>query len=304
MSASGRLFDRYLMVDWSASNVPKRGKDSIWIRSLGVVDDRYDLIENPRTRTAARERVRAELCASVARRERVLVGFDFPYGYPRGLAEALGLSGLPWRAIWRYLSAAITDGPGNVNNRFEVASELNRRLVTHAYWGCPHGRELEYLSPRKDEVRYSFAADDVGLPEWREAELALRARGIHPQAVWKLLGAGSVGSQALVGIPVVAALRDDPDLQPFSSVWPFETRLPELESGRPTIVHVEIWPSIVDVGPAMLRDANAGKVRDQVQVEELALYLRARDEEGLLPDLFAAASPAAAEEGWIFGTAP
>ena len=41
----------------------------------------------------------------VAGGERVLVGFDFPYGYPAGFAAALDLTGPPWLAVWRYLVA-------------------------------------------------------------------------------------------------------------------------------------------------------------------------------------------------------
>jgi precorrin-8X/cobalt-precorrin-8 methylmutase len=302
MTAPDRLFDRYVMVDWSANGKPKRGKDSVWIRSLGTGDDRRDAIANPATRLAASDQVRDMLVASVARRERVLVGFDFAYGYPRGFAAALGLEGDPWRAIWEYLSTEIVDGPRNANNRFAVASEVNRRLVDHSFWGCPHKQVFEHLSYRKDRVRYPSTQGDAGLPEWRATERAFFAPGIRPQPVWKLLGVGSVGSQALVGIPVVAALRDDPELQRFSKVWPFETTVPELEPNKPAIVHVEIWPSIVDVRASMLAAANVGKVKDQVQVEELALHFRALDDDGRMRDLFAAAPDGSDEEGWILGT--
>ncbi len=74
---SSTLFDRYIMVDWSASNRRNRGKDSIWIRSLGTDDGPHDVIENPTSRMEARERIRELLRAAVSRRERVLVGFDF-----------------------------------------------------------------------------------------------------------------------------------------------------------------------------------------------------------------------------------
>lgn len=300
MTTPRRLFDRYVMVDWSANSKPKTGKDSIWIRSLGSTDESYDLIENPRTRVAARDRVREELAAAILRKERVLVGFDFPYGYPRGFARALGLSGLPWRAIWRYLSDSIVDGPDNANNRFAVAAGINRRLSHHTYWACPPAHSHENLSTRKDLVRYNDAVA-TALPEWRETELALKARRIHPQSVWKLHTAGSVGGQALVGIPVVAALRDDPELQLFSKVWPLETTVPELVPAQPAIVHAEIWPSVIDVTPAMRRPENVGKVRDQVQVEELATHLRALDENDQLRDLLAAGRAGADDEGWILG---
>lgn len=67
------------------------------------------------------------------------------------------------------------------------------------------------------------------------------------QEVWKLYGAGSVGSQALVGIPVVRRLRYDPRFHAFSRVWPFETgftRQPTPDGG-PSIVHAENFPGNV-----------------------------------------------------------
>ena len=295
------MFDRYVIVDWSANGKPKRRQDSIWVRSLGTVDDRHDTVDNPSTRVAARDLVRDLLVSAVARNERVLVGFDFPYGYPRGFAAALGLPGEPWRAIWDYLAAEIVDGPRNANNRFAVASAINGRIGHHAFWGCPRQRVFEHLSYRKDKVQYLVAPGEVGLAEWRESERAFLAAGIAPQPVWKLMGVGSVGSQALVGIPVVAALRDDPALRSCSAVWPFETAVPNLAPNHRAIVHAEIWPSIVDVGPAMQRAENAGKVKDQVQVEQLALHFRALDDGTVLRDVFAAAPSDATEEGWILG---
>jgi hypothetical protein len=250
----------------------------------------------------ARERVRELLRAAVSRRERVLVGFDFPYGFPRGFAAALGLHGTPWQATWAYLAAKIQDGSDNRNNRFEVAGEINARMAAHVFWGRPVTQDVEHLSRRKDAVRYLTEGTKVGLPEWRDTEAALRQQRRHPHSVWKLFYNGSVGSQALVGIPVVNSLRDDPQLQALSRVWPFEAGVPMSPMGTPSILHAEIWPSIVDVKPLMARPENDGKVLDEVQVEQLALTFRRHDAAETLADLFAAAPPEVAEEeGWILG---
>ena len=45
------LFDRYIAVDWSAANSPKRGKDSIWICEFGPEGQVPSV--NPPTRQAA-----------------------------------------------------------------------------------------------------------------------------------------------------------------------------------------------------------------------------------------------------------
>ncbi|MEO0660788.1 MAG: hypothetical protein AAFZ87_04555, partial [Planctomycetota bacterium] len=56
---------------------------------------------------------------------RVLAGFDFPFGYPAGVAQAITGSDDPF-ALWQWLEARIEDQEDGSNNRFEVAEEMNR----------------------------------------------------------------------------------------------------------------------------------------------------------------------------------
>jgi precorrin-8X/cobalt-precorrin-8 methylmutase len=116
--------------------------------------------------------------------------------------------------------------------------------------------------------------------------------------------AGSVGSQALLGIPVVAALREGAALRDVSLVWPFETgfSLDPVKIGTPAIVHAEIWPGIVRVDPGH-------GIKDAVQVRSLATHFFDLDVRGELERLFAAPDRLASEalrdvvneEGWILG---
>lgn len=290
------LFDRYVIVDWSASSSPKSGKDSIWIAVLDAGGS--VTTSNPPTRGRAEAFLRSMLIRSVANGERVLVGFDFPYGYPDGFAEALDLRGPPWRATWQLLAERIRDSPeSNGNNRFKVAAELNARVGTDLFWGRPTAKPLADLSHKRDRVVYRGPGDDAsGVLEWRAAESVLHGGGQHPQPVWKLFGNGSVGSQSLTGIPVVARLRDDPALAAVSTVWPFEVSVPAVPAGLPAIIHAEVWPSMIDI-PIV-----AGRVKDEVQVMTLAADFRNRDRAGTLAKAFEAVpSKARVEEGWILG---
>src|SRR5260370_27448583 len=97
------MFDRYVAVDWSASSSPKTGANSIWICNLGGAG--YPITTNPPTRGKAEEQLRDLLIEAIDDRERVLIGFDFPYGYPQGFAAALGLEGSAWRPGLRYLAS-------------------------------------------------------------------------------------------------------------------------------------------------------------------------------------------------------
>jgi hypothetical protein len=299
MSEDDRVtrFDRYITVDWSASNSPRTGRDSIWVGSLGSEGEAST--RNPSTRSLAESVVRRLLLDAVERGERVLIGFDFPYGYPRGFAAALGLAGTPWHSVWTELQRLVRDDwpTPNSSNRFQAASALNSRLAHHVYWGRPAPQLHPHLSTRRDIVRYRVEGEEVGLSEWRDVERSLQARHRYPQSTWKLLGAGSVGSQALTGIPVVSRLRRDPRLASVSQVWPFEVSVPDHPIGQSAIVHAEIWPSYIDI------PETAGQIKDQTQVVRLAERFRDEDRTGTLRDLFAAASASAAsgEEGWILG---
>ena len=88
------LFDSYLMVDWSANSKPKTGKDSIWWCLVERTEGKTDtvLTKNPSTRTQATDQIKLLLLEQTNKGNRVLVGFDFAYCYPKGLASQLGLA--------------------------------------------------------------------------------------------------------------------------------------------------------------------------------------------------------------------
>jgi hypothetical protein len=287
------------MVDWSAVSRPKTGPDSAWIAAGGRSGV---TLENPATRAEARGRVRELLRAAVADRRRVLVGFDFPYGFPRGLGRALELpSGHTWAwfRVWNELARAVEDDARNRNNRFSVASRLNERLGPGPgpFWMRPETAGTAALALTRPRFPYETSAGP--LPEFRETELALKARRLHPQSAWKLSGAGSVGSQALLGIPVVHALRFDPGLANISRVWPFETGFTAtaIPPRGPFVLHAEIWPGVFPL------DAREGAIRDAAQVEGLVMRLASLDDEGRLAPVLSPPGDAAAasEEGWILG---
>ena len=167
-----RLFSAYVIVDWSAASKPTTGADSVWI---GVMkrDVRFRLAFeafNLATRAEAEKKLAAILDDFKKRGEKALVGFDFPLGFPRGFADALKLAGdEPWRAVWTQIDRMVKDKPDNTNNRFGVASEVNRRITGGPVpvWGCPPKDALTTLQPTRPR---EHTADD--LPEMRHADLA------------------------------------------------------------------------------------------------------------------------------------
>ncbi len=285
------MFDSFVVVDWSAANLPRVGRDSIWIcRRCG---DEETLL-NPPTRHAAKTLLADCLAAALASGQRMLLGFDFPFGYPAGFAARLGLAGAPWRAVWDEIAALLTDDAGNRNNRFAVADDLNRRVSGGAFpfWGCPAAPPRAHL-----HGRHHRRHDSEGLAERRLVDLYIP----RAQPCWKLLGAGSVGGQALTGIPVVRALRDDPRWAGHAQIWPFESGL--AAPAPVPIVIAEIYPSLWAVAPA------PGEFKDRAQVRTVARWLAELDRAGALAPLFAGdpglTSPQRrrieTEEAWTLG---
>lgn len=293
-----RLFDAYLIVDWSAENGPKTGANSIWW-SLAEWKGRELVVgppANPPTRALARVAIADRVAALVADGKRVLVGCDFPFGYPAGLAAALGLAGPPWRAVWDLLAAEIQDAPTNRNNRFAVAAMLNRVGYGRAFpfWGCPARQAGEFLAPTKPTDR------GAGPAELRTAE----AFAPGASSPWKCAYPGSVGGQALVGIPVVRAWRDDPRLRALA--WPFETGLAPLAPGGWRVILAEVYPSMLKLADA------PGMVKDARQVDALARAFAGLDARGELAAQFSpppglqeeARLRAEMEEGWVLSPLP
>src|SRR5690606_35669053 len=152
------------------------------------------------------------------RGDRVLVGFDFNLGYPKGTAERLKLSGTPWSAMWKFIASNVVDKPDNTNNRYQVAAQMNRLMTDQPRppWGPPAHQAQRWLTTTKPPAG---AGDDI--PDFRATEDAARKGKLQPKSVWQMHGAGAVGGQTLVGIPAVRRLLESLDVS--GAVWPFGT---------------------------------------------------------------------------------
>jgi hypothetical protein len=170
----------------------------------------------------------------------------------------------------------VQDSAENQNNRFDVAAAINRQLAGQGpFWGCPKQEPRAGL-PSLKAVDYAA----LGLAEKRRVERE------NPPAkpVWQLLGAGSVGSQAILGVPIVHQLAQVTG----AAIWPFEP------PGDLTIA--EVYPSLL----ARAVRAVGDPIPDRAQVRLLARALWQLGHKGSLAPLFDV-PPEAREEGWILG---
>lgn len=268
----------------------KGSPNSIWwaVARDGIVDDPQTYV---RTRHDAIMCLAELVAAERKAGRRVLLGFDFPFGYPKGVARKLTGSASAF-ALWKWLAERIEDDERNRNNRFAVAAEINRIYPGDGpCWGRPeneaypevstHGNEREHPPRRRITEEYAKGA----------------------KTVWQLYYPGSVGSQTLLGLPALQRLRGTRALRGQVAVWPFEGGL---ELPHKPVVFAEVYPSLLR--NAVKKQARKGEAVDCTQVRVNARAFAALDAADGLAPLFGG-SPRlephqreqVEEEGWILG---
>lgn len=321
------MFDTYLMVDWSAAARPAKwppGADSIWWAA--VQGGHETVVAHEQTRSDAIAHLTRFLKKEVDEERSVLVGFDFAFGYPSGFAQKVTGKDSS-NKVWEWLSNEVVDDARNGNNRFSVAGDLNEILKRECgvedgpFWGYPEKKgRLNPGVPTHDP--YKKGKGDRPWPDgFGFAHLRVTDDAPGAKAVWQLFGAGAVGSQVLLGLPVLRHLRSKSSpLHGKCAVWPFETgfKKPDLTTGK-SVVLAEIYPSLLR--SAIEKYAGSREILDrtQVRLNALAFSLLGEQSEGL-DDLFVgptdgdikratrkSETPAAvrkriaSEEGWILG---
>jgi len=316
------LFDFYIMVDWSGGARRRGGRsDTIWIAHGPTIAD-APLTDSPFSRTEAIHLIHSLLVNEIESERRVLLCFDFAYGYPVDFAAALQSatgksdSDLPWLLVWQYLSEQIKDDegtapdakPSNRSNRFEVANQINARLsadpkVAGPFWCASPEAAYRYIPQNRPSEPFQ-TAQGYAVKGLRLADK--RARSGSP---FRLFGTASVGSQSLTGIARLHQLRNDPKLVAASVVWPFDTGWATKAKWLPKhvlILHAEIYPSV--------RDPLPDEIKDRGQVRAMWHWARDLDRENLLWCEFC--RPIEIEtgskedmaiqltEGWILGCSP
>ncbi|WGM30390.1 cobalamin biosynthesis protein CbiG [Brevundimonas sp. NIBR11] len=298
-----RLFDAYVIADWTAAEGKKLGENSVWI-GVAKRDVRFRLYtetHNVATRAEGEALIQSILADHKKRGDKVFLGFDFSLGYPVGTAARLQLTGTPaWTAMWKFVASNIVDKADNTNNRYQVAAKMNRLMTDEAWplWGAPTKQAQRWLTTTKPPQ----GSGDI--PEYRATESAVRRGKLQPKSNWQMHGAGAVGGQTLVGIPMVRRLLES--LGPSGAVWPLGTgwrALDAVDVEPLSVLIAEVWPSMWPITVA------EGEFKDQAQVRATAEHFALMDERGELSAAFgpkkgadeALIAQVENEEGWILG---
>ncbi len=267
-------FDTVCVIDWSAGNDtgPRPRKDAIWaglVRGGAEAEPVY-----LRNRSLAGRWLEGLIEAECAAGRRLMVGFDFPFGYPEGFCAAIVGPGSPLD-LWDFYADNLADEP-RANTRFQLAGALNARFPgVGPFWFNGLKVDVPHLPRTKAERDGRH-----GQRERRTTEA--RANGAF--TCWQMGGAGAVGGQAMTGMAMLSRLRArfGADVR----VWPFE------EPGGP-VVFAEIWPSLL----AGAVRAEGDPIKDRAQVRLLARAL-SRLSPGELSAMMSVEAPV---EGWILG---
>ena len=287
------LFHTHVVVDWSARSKPgpkNPTKDSIW---WGVARIAGDIeVEEPkyvRTRHEALDGLACLIATELDAGRRVLVGIDFPFGYPAGVAEHL-TGKASAMALWNWLAAQIKDAPDNDNNRYDAAAAINDAYPgLGPFWGRPSSWNYPAIP-----IRASARTCQERHPAERRV-CDIRATGA--KTVWQLAYSGSVGSQMLLGLPVLKRLTEDPRIRGRAAIWPFQTGL--RTPAAPAVI-AEVYPSLLREQVRARR--RKGEILDSAQVRVNAEAFARLDAGGGLAPLLAGAPCLTAEERWVVET--
>ena len=274
------LFDTYIIVDWSARQSPSPMKpeaNAIWVATAHRTDTTVTT-QYLRTRSQTYDYLTQSIKEALANCRRVLVGFDFPLGYPGGFAKRLTGEASALQ-LWNWLYERVSDARNNNNNRYDVAEDINRchyASVKGPFWGR-HSSWSDWLYEGVPTRRPAWSKT---LPDrFRLTECVAQEAGFPIKTVWQLTGNGSVGSQVLLGLPFLKRLKAHSCFRDHASVWPFETdlRVPDVP-----LVIAEVYPSLL--GSKVAERLANGEIRDEVQVSVTAEAFARLDSDRRLSD--------------------
>ncbi len=356
-------FERFIFADWSANAKPKTGKDSIWVASCtreniqnisnGKFCDNLSPYKKENNNISNREKflkfssvvdfsTRGEILDFLkeileqdhGKNKKTLIGFDFGFGYPHRVYKNDEI-GKTWCALWKNLCDDICDEDyKHYKNckkeypypHYKLASRWNEEHEL-CFWG-KNSKQKKYIAPhvssKKDEAKLRMYGknDEEGLGEFRITDERVRWSGVKSQ--WQLYGAGSVGSQSLLGIPYAYALRKHLNKNKIKTkVWPFETEFADKLEDFGVLMCEVHFAAICRVQERIARKIDALQCqsksselpknypRDKIQVEEMCRFFAEEDEDEIFLQKFLKVDcscvskddkdTAQKTEGWILG---
>ena len=253
---------RVVAVDWSGDRSAAGQRKKIWA-GVWTADpthrDRAAMNGAPGvyggTMTLEGGRTRAEvaewLMEMAGETPRMVVGFDFCFGFPEWFVKGeMGCEDGP--AFWELVAR-------EHGERWLAAECEESAVLGEGGCGGDGKRPAEFSGEQLHRMLRATDIDCKIAAVIPEAERAARVKGITPKSVFQIGGSGSVGTASLRGMPVLKRLREA-----GFAVWPFDE--PALREGRPLVVE-------------MYTRLNTGAVRKSNAVARAEYLLRKRRED-------------------------
>jgi len=201
-------FDYFVGVDWSGSGRSWQKGLQVAIAEPGVVAPSLRRGHGPRGQWS-RETLALWL-GELVQKKRVLIGFDFAFGFP-AVDRTLCNTSLNWE----YVENLCKHDGNFYGGKFFKALDAAHTCLVNSPW---HKRGICYEAKR-------FRATEVA---------ASKTPGATPQSVFNAIGPAQVGPSSISGMRTLLYLQKDYSAQ--SLIWPFE----EVDDSRSVIV--EIFP--------------------------------------------------------------
>jgi hypothetical protein len=240
---------RVVAVDWSGRVDAAGQRRHIWAGIwTASADGGQVTLEAGRTR----EELAAWLMEMAQETPRMVVGFDFTFGFPAWFMEELGIASAP--AFWQ----VVADGQGE--------RWLHEDCEDGRFWGRAgsrrHGKKPEEFCGEHAHRMLRRAETVLKVrAEMTDPLQMAKIAGIAPKSVFQIGGAGSVGTASLRGMPGLLVLRSS-----GFKIWPFDK--PELKK-TPMVVEIytRLMTGAVNKSSEVARTAYLAKKR-----KENALY--------------------------------
>ncbi|MCE5278856.1 MAG: ATP-dependent helicase [Planctomycetaceae bacterium] len=296
-----RVFERYIMADYSGAKSKTSQRDKIVMADISVSSGTTEL-HRGYTRQELRKQIIDLLREATKQGQRTIVGLDHQFSWPMAMLELCGLhgDGIDWR-------------------------ESIRRLATGSYGGGKKGPPLSHPSDfcqlfnrwaKEDNPGLSgpFFGRLYNLPSnstfwegkmpFRQTEIYLIEGGAsgEPFSATEIGARGAVGGQTICGMRELVALIDQAKEADIPlAVWPFDGL--SIDDDAYTGKHV-----CVEIYPTLLRPACTPQSDDNDAIES-AGYVSRKDGEGCLQAILNLTSlkeddALIRKEGWILGCRP
>lgn len=236
--------ERVVAVDWSGDQGPGQKRKiwaGVWTASDSFLRTGKVTLENGRSRVEL-----IEWLVEMARETpRMVVGFDFSFGFPAWFMREQGIRSAP--EFWR----VVAEGQGE--------KWLHKDCEDGRFWGragsMRHGKKpAEFCGEHAHRMLRRAETVLKVRAEITDPLAIARIAGIAPKSVFQIGGAGAVGTASLRGMPGLLALREA-----GFRVWPFDA--PSVKKPMVVEIYTRLMTGAVNKSSEVARTAYLAKKR-------------------------------------------